>query len=170
VLTLKLAREAARTGQPTDDLVEEALGYAERATSELRDLVHGILPASLSRRGLRSGIESLIADLPMEVQLDFAAPRLPASTEITGYFIVAEALANVLKHACATETVVRVGYHSGRVMLEVRDNGTGGADPARGSGLIGLVDRVETAEGELSITSPPGAGTVLRASLPVGSA
>jgi signal transduction histidine kinase len=78
-----LTRSAAAAGKPTDDLVEEALGYAQRAAADLRDLVHGILPASLSRGGLRRGIESLIADLPMPVELDFSAPRLPANNEIT---------------------------------------------------------------------------------------
>jgi signal transduction histidine kinase len=167
VLTLKLARDAAAWGRPTDDLIEEALGYAERATAELRDLVHGILPASLSRGGLRSGIESLIADLAMSVEFAFAAPRLPTSSEITAYFIVAEALTNVVKHAAATQANVSIGFSAGRVTIEVRDNGTGGADPARGSGLTGLMDRVETAEGELTITSPLGEGTVLHASFPV---
>jgi signal transduction histidine kinase len=167
VLALKLARNAAAAGEPTDDLIAEALGSAERASSELRDLVHGILPASLSRGGLRRGIESLIADLPMSVELDFTAPRLPAGTEITTYFVVAEALTNVVKHAGATQASVRLGISSGRVTIEVRDNGAGGADPGRGSGMMGLIDRVQTAEGELVLTSPPGAGTVLRASFPV---
>jgi signal transduction histidine kinase len=167
VLILKLARDAADAGGPTSDLIAEALAYAERATAELRDLVHGILPASLTRGGLRSGIESLIADLPMSVQLDFAAPRLPANTEITAYFVVAEALTNVVKHAGATRAEVAVRFDPGRVTIEVRDNGTGGANPARGSGLTGLMDRVATAEGELTIDSPRGEGTVLRASLPV---
>ena len=167
VLTMKLARIAAAADEPTDDLVAEALGYAERATAELRDLVHGILPALLGRAGLRSGIESLIADLPMPVELDFAAPRLPGGAEITAYFVVAEALTNVVKHAAATQASVQVGVRTGRVTIEVRDNGRGGADPARGSGLTGLMDRVETAEGELLITSPPGEGTFLQASFPV---
>ncbi len=169
VLTLKLARIAAEAGEPTDDLVVEALGYAERATAELRDLVHGILPAVLGRAGLRSGIESLVADLPIPVALDLVAPRLPAGTERTAYFIIAEALTNVVKHAAATHASIRVGMHLGRVTIEVRDDGTGGADPARGSGLTGLKDRVETAEGDLVITSPPGAGTVLQASFPVAA-
>jgi signal transduction histidine kinase len=167
VLTLKLARIAADAGEQTDDLVEEALGYAERATAELRDLVHGILPASLARAGLRSGIESLIADLPIPVELDFVAPRLPAGTEITAYFVVAEALTNVVKHAAATQASVRVEIDAGRVTIEVSDDGAGGADPARGSGLTGLMDRVETAEGRFTVVSPPGAGTVVRASFPV---
>ena len=167
VLTLKLARTAAGAGEPTADLVEEALQHAERATIELRDLVHGILPASLSRGGLRSGVESLIADTPMSVQLHFSAPRLPSQTEITAYFIVAEALTNVVKHAAATFAIVRIESDEGQVSVEVSDDGRGGADAALGSGLIGLLDRVETVEGRLTVTSPPGAGTTLRASLPV---
>jgi signal transduction histidine kinase len=101
------------------------------------------------------------------VQLSYAAPPLPPNTEITAYFIVAEALTNVVKHAAASRAFVRIGGSPGRLTIEVRDDGTGGADPARGSGLTGLMDRVETAEGELVITSPPGGGTTVHASLPV---
>jgi signal transduction histidine kinase len=169
VLTLKLAREAAETGQSTDELLEEALHYAQRATVELRDLVHGILPASLSRGGLRTGIESLIADLSLSVHFEFSAPRLPPTTEISAYFIVAEALTNVVKHANATEAYVGVGYRDARVLIEVGDDGCGGADAALGSGLTGLLDRVETAEGTFSVTSPIGAGTRIRATLPVAT-
>jgi signal transduction histidine kinase len=167
VLTLKLARDAASTGEPTGGLIDEALRYAERATSELRDLVHGILPASLSRGGLRSGIESLVADIQTPVDLDFSAPRLPAQTEITAYFVVAEALTNVVKHARATRAFVRIGVRADWVHVEVTDDGVGGADVSRGSGLTGLLDRVETAEGTLVVTSPVGSGTTVHASLPV---
>ncbi len=167
VLTLKLARDAADAGESTAELIDEALRYAERATTELRDLVHGILPASLSRGGLRSGIESLVADLPTPVQLDFDAPRLPAELEITAYFVVAEALTNVVKHAGATRASVAIRLYEGRLTITVGDDGVGGADAARGSGLTGLRDRVEAAEGTISVTSPDGDGTLVRVSLPV---
>jgi hypothetical protein len=86
---------------------------------------------------LRTGIESLIADLPLSVHFEFSAPRLPPATEISAYFIVAEALTNVVKHANATEAYVGVGYRDARVVIEVSDDGCGGADAALGSGLTG---------------------------------
>jgi signal transduction histidine kinase len=103
------------------------------------------------------------------VHFEFSAPRLPPATEISAYFIVAEALTNVVKHANATEAYVGVEYRDARVVVEVSDDGCGGADAALGSGLTGLLDRVETAEGTLSVTSPIGAGTRIRATLPVAT-
>jgi signal transduction histidine kinase len=103
-----------------------ALRHAERANAELRELVHGILPASLSRAGLRSGIESLIADPSTPVYLEFSAPRLPAETETTAYFIVAEALANVVKHAAASQARVRIGINDLSLIIEVSDDCVGG--------------------------------------------
>lgn len=165
VITLKLGRDAAARGEPADGLINEALRHAERANAELRELVHGILPASLTRAGLRSGVESLIADIITPVELEFSAPRLPAETEITAYFIVAEALANVVKHAAANQARVRVNLDDRSLIVEVSDDGAGGADAARGSGLTGLQDRVDAAGGILTIASDHG-GTTLRASLP----
>ncbi|HEY0935106.1 MAG TPA: GAF domain-containing protein, partial [Trebonia sp.] len=167
VITLKLGRDAAARGEPTADLINEALRHAERANVQLRELVHGILPASLSRAGLRSGLESLIADLTTPVDLQFSAPRLPAETETTAYFIVAEALVNVVKHAAANEARVCVGISGRSLTVEVSDDGVGGADATRGSGLTGLQDRVGAAGGTLTVSSDPGGGTTLRASLPV---
>jgi signal transduction histidine kinase len=169
VLALKMARAAAKRGDATEDLITEALGYAARATSELRDLVHGILPVSLSRGGLRAGLESLIADLPVPVQLEFDAPRCPSKTEVTAYFVIAESLTNVVKHARANRIVVGVRIEGDRLVVTIADDGIGGADPARGSGMIGLSDRLQALGGELSFKSPPGVGTVLRASLPIGA-
>jgi signal transduction histidine kinase len=170
VITLKLGRDAAAKGAPAADLINEALRHAERANAELRELVHGILPASLSRGGLRSGLESLIADTTTPVDLEFSAPRLPTETEITAYFIVAEALANVVKHAAANLARVRVSIDARSLIVEVSDDGAGGADATRGSGLTGLQDRVDAAGGTLTITSDLGGGTTLRASLPIGAA
>jgi signal transduction histidine kinase len=167
VITLKLGRDAAAKGKPTADLINEALRHAERANAELRELVHGILPASLSRSGLRSGLESLIADITTPVALEFSAPRLSAGTETTAYFIVAEALANVVKHAAASQARVRVNINALSLIIEVSDDGVGGADATRGSGLTGLQDRVDAAGGTLTIASELGGGTTLRASLPV---
>jgi GAF domain-containing protein len=167
VITLKLGRDAAAMGAPTAELINEALRHAERANSELRELVHGILPASLSQSGLQSGLESLIADITMPVRLEFSAPRLPTETETTAYFIVAEALANVVKHAAASLARVHVSFDAPSLIIEVSDDGVGGADATRGSGLTGLQDRADAAGGTLTIASDLGAGTILRASLPV---
>ena len=167
LIALKLAKRAAAGGGPTAPLIDEALRHAERATDELRDLVRGILPASLTRGGLRPGLESLVADTAVPVDLDVTAERLPAEVETTAYFIVAEALTNVVKHAAASRASVRLAVTGEQLVIEVRDDGSGGADPAGGTGLTGLSDRVEVSDGTLAITSPPGRGTVVRATLPV---
>ena len=167
IITLKLARDAIASGDSARELVEEALVNAERANAELRDVVRGILPAALTRGGLRTGLESLVADLTVPVDVRVTAPRLSAQTETTAYFIVAEALTNVVKHARATRATVEVGIEAEQLSIHVRDDGSGGADPARGTGLTGLLDRVEAGEGTLEITSPAGIGTTLHATLPL---
>ena len=164
IISLKLA-DAAAGDHPAAGLIEEALAHAQRANAELRDLVHGIMPASLTRGGLRAGLESLVADLALPVGLHVTVPRLHPQLERTAYFIVAEALTNVVKHAHATRATVNAALDGGNLTITVQDDGRGGADPTRGTGLTGLLDRVEASEGELSITSPPGGGTMLRATL-----
>jgi signal transduction histidine kinase len=168
IITLKLAKDALATGRPADALVEEALTNAQRANAELRDVVRGILPAALTRGGLRNGLESLVADLAVPVNVRVTAPRLSTQTETTAYFIVAEALTNVVKHARATRATVEIGIEAETLTIHVQDDGSGAADPARGSGLTGMLDRVEASEGTLEITSPAGMGTTLRATLPLG--
>ena len=170
VLALKLGLAAAAQGEDPVDLVREALEHAERATAELRDLVHGILPAALSRGGLHAGIDSLVAPLALPVDLDVTGlppGRLPSAIEVNAYFVVAEALTNVVKHARATEVRVTVSTEEDRLMVEVGDDGVGGADPRRGSGLTGLADRVDALNGTLSVTSLVGAGTTVRVALPL---
>ncbi len=167
IIALRLARDTVADGSPAVELLDEALANAERANDELRDVVHGILPASLTRGGLRAGLESLVADLAVPVELDVTAPRLPAATETTAYFVVAEALTNVVKHAGASSAHVQVDVDGTTLAVEVRDDGVGGADPARGTGLVGLLDRVDAADGTLTVTSPGSVGTTLRATLPL---
>ena len=168
VINLKLARQALEEHPwPAAHLIDESLFHAERATDELRDLVRGILPASLSRGGLRAGVESLCADLPIEIDLQVTSLRLPARTETTAYFVIAEALTNVVKHAGATSAAVSATAGDDVLVVEVRDDGAGGADPVAGSGLTGLFDRVEASDGTLVVESPAGGGTTLRATLPV---
>jgi signal transduction histidine kinase len=168
VIALKLARGTVEAGSPAAGFVDEALANVERASSELRDIVRGILPTSLTHGGLRVGLESLVSDLVLPVDVRFTAPRLPAATETTAYFVVAEALTNAVKHSGARNVRLDVDLEGGTLVIEVRDDGVGGADPARGTGLTGLVDRVDAAGGVLAITSPAGGGTALRVALPVG--
>jgi signal transduction histidine kinase len=169
IIALKLARTAIAEGGTASDLVEEALANAERASSDLRDIVRGILPASLTRGGLRAGLESFVADVALPVDLQVTAPRLAVAIETTAYFIVAEALTNVVKHARASHVTVEVAVNGQTLSILVRDDGVGGAggDPGHGTGLTGLLDRVEAAEGTLTVTSPEGLGTTLHATLPI---
>jgi signal transduction histidine kinase len=167
LLALGIAKETAADGRPVAELIDEAIHHAERANSELRDLVRGILPASLTRGGLRTAVESLLSDMPVPVDLRVTAPRLPLAIETTAYFVVAEAVTNVVKHARATRAIVEIRTEGAALSIEVRDDGTGGADPARGTGLTGLLDRVEASEGRLTITSPPTIGTTLYVTLPL---
>jgi signal transduction histidine kinase len=169
VITLKLARQslADRDVQAGVDRVEEALKHAQRATDELRELARGILPAGLTRKGLRGGVESLLADLPLPVDAVVDMPRLPAEIETTAYFVVAEALTNVVKHARASHAWVRASLSAGVVRIEVGDDGVGGAQAGAGSGLTGLFDRVEARGGTVRITSPAGKGTTVEATVPI---
>jgi signal transduction histidine kinase len=168
VITLKLAqRKLGGADAAAASLVDEALEQAESATAELRELVHGILPASLDRGGLRAGVNTLVARAPLPVSVAVTDERLPPRVEATGYFIVAEALANVIKHAAATCAEVRAELDDGVLRIEVRDDGRGGAQLDGSSGLIGLSDRAAALDGELEVASPAGGGTVVTATLPV---
>jgi PAS domain S-box-containing protein len=169
VVTLKLGQRALRRDPgEAEALMAEALGSAERATAELRELVHGILPSVLTHRGLRAGVESVVSRVGVPVEVDVLAERLPADIESSAYFIVAEALTNVVKHARATRAAVKAALADGVLTLEVSDDGAGGADPA-GNGLMGVADRVDALGGRLRIESPEGDGTVLMAWLPLAS-
>jgi PAS domain S-box-containing protein len=169
IVTLKLAERALRDS-PSDarGLVAEALGTAERATAEVRELAHGILPAVLTRGGLRAGVQAFLSRLDLPVDVDVPRERLPADIEASAYFIVAEALTNVVKHAEASRASVRASIDDGVLTLEVRDDGVGGADPA-GHGLLGVADRVDALGGQLRIERADGGGTALTARLPVSS-
>jgi signal transduction histidine kinase len=169
IITLKLAQRAL-PGAPAHarDLVAEGLAHAEHGNAELRELAHGILPAVLTRGGLADGVEALVARLDLPVDCDVTAARLAPEIEASAYFIVAEALTNVAKHAAATRASVRAAVADGTLRVEVRVDGDGGADP-QGHGLIGLADRVAALGGNLHIASPPGGGTDLVAVLPLSN-
>jgi PAS domain S-box-containing protein len=167
VVTLKLTQRALREGRgDAEDLLAEALGTAERATAEVRELAHGILPAVLTRGGLRAGVDAFVSRLDLPVDLQVSSERLPPDIEASAYFIVAEALTNVVKHARATQAAVRASVGDGVLTLEVRDDGVGGADP-EGHGLLGVADRVDALGGGLRVAHGDGGGTVLTALLPL---
>jgi signal transduction histidine kinase len=170
VVTLKLARRALAEPERNasfPQLVDEALEHAERANAALRELVQGILPASLSRGGLRAGVAGLVGRAPIDVRVDVIRERFAAGLEATAYFIVAEALTNVFKHAHASRAHVRVALEPGELVVEVGDDGDGGARMNGSSGLLGLYDRTAAAGGELEIDSPTGEGTTVTARLPL---
>jgi len=171
VIALKLARRALNDGDANAfELVTEALRHAEEANAELRDLAHGILPAALTSDGLRGGLDALVSRIPLPVTVHVSVERLPVSAEATAYFIVSEALTNVLKHAHANQAMVNIHVEDRLLQVEICDDGIGGADPQRGSGLVGLSDRVEALGGTLNLTSPTGRGTTLLIHLPVEEA
>jgi signal transduction histidine kinase len=167
ILTLKLAEQSGRDDLPA--LVAEALMHAERATVELRELVHGILPSVLAHGGLRAGVDALASRMSVPVSVGVAVDRLPPAVEATAYFVVAEALTNVAKHSRAghAEVTARVEQHTLRV--EVRDDGVGGAQP-QGSGLLGLEDRLAVLDGRLRVETPADGGTVVTAAIPLPAA
>lgn len=154
--------ETART--TLADACEE-LGLALK---ELRELARGLHPAVLGDHGLRAAVETLASRVPVPVEVaDIPAERLPEPVEVAAYYLIAEALTNVAKYAGASTVRVHVAERDGSVVVEVSDDGVGGADPATGSGLRGLTDRVESLGGSLDVVSPAGAGTSLRAEIPV---
>jgi signal transduction histidine kinase len=138
-----------------------------RAVRDLRELASGIHPAVLTDHGLAAALEDLTADTALPVDLAVSEGRHPADVEAAAYFVVAEALANVAKHADARTVSVAAARENGRLVVTVADDGRGGADPLGGSGLHGLADRVAALGGSLAIDSPPGRGTRIVASLPL---
>ncbi len=167
IITLKLAQRALRgTEGEAEGLVDEALDQAEKGKLELRELAHGILPSVLARGGLRAGVEAIVSRLDLPVDVEVTAERFPAEIEASAYFIVAEALTNVVKHARATQAEVSARVKDAALHFEVRDDGVGGADPT-GRGLIGLADRATALGGQLEVQRLGNGGTLVAAALPV---
>jgi len=146
--------------------VKEELG---RAIEELRELAHGIHPQILGERGLAAALETLAARSPIPVKVSAPEERLPEPVEAAAYYVVSEALANATKHARAQRVAVRLDRQNGTLAIEVADDGVGGASTSAGSGLRGLLDRVEALDGRLYVTSPAGGGTTIRAEIPCAS-
>jgi signal transduction histidine kinase len=167
-LTLRLARDKlGPDGGEAGRLLDHSRQELDEALKELRELARGIRPTVLTGRGLAGAVEALAhrAPLPVEVA-ELPAQRLPEQVELTAYFVVSEALTNVAKHAWATHAWVTVITWGGRLVVEISDDGVGGADIDRGTGLRGLTDRLAAIEGRLEVDSKPGHGTTVRASIP----
>ena len=166
-LSLRILRSKLGDDAEALEELEAARGELDHALDELRELARGIHPSVLSDRGLDAALDGLAHRAPLPVELEETpADRLPDRVESAAYFVVAEALTNVAKYARATHASVNVSRENGRVLVEVTDDGVGGADPAAGTGLSGLLDRVSALGGELEVESPPGEGTTVRAAIP----
>ncbi len=168
-LQLGLAKRRLEEGQDgaAGAMLDAARDELARALEELRELARGIHPAVLTDRGLEPALEALAERAPLPVSLDqMPAERLPAPVEAAAYFVVAEALTNVVKYAGASTAAVRIRRNGSYAVVEVRDDGVGGADPTIGTGLRGLADRLAALDGRLEVHSPPGEGTTVRAEVP----
>jgi signal transduction histidine kinase len=173
LVSLGLGLRAAQQAVPPDNpgLKRELDGLAEgivEVLEELRELSSGIHPAILSLGGLGPALKALARRSAVPVDLDVPRQaRLPERVEVAAYFVISEALANTAKHAHAAAAQVHVELNDNVLQLHIQDDGIGGADPSRGSGLIGLTDRVEALGGRLDVSSHPGEGTQIKADLPI---
>ena len=170
VISLQLAdKKAARDAEQAARLRASALELARDGIKELRDLAAGIHPGILTDRGLGAAVDALGSRLPLPVAiLATTEQRLPPPVEASVYFFVSEALTNVVKHAHAQEATVRIAAENGHLVVEIADDGIGGAHATpHGTGLAGLADRVAALDGALTVTSPTSGGTTLRAEIPL---
>jgi signal transduction histidine kinase len=165
--TLRRDRRFA-SGERTRDQMAHAEEQLARTLEELRRLAHGLHPRVLSEHGLAGALAVLAKDLSLPVEIKVSDDQLPERVAVAVYFVCAEALTNVAKHAAAAHIAVAVTSSEGRVLVEIEDDGIGGADPAHGSGLRGLADRVETLGGTLRVESAPGHGTRRATEIPLG--
>lgn len=165
---LRRKRLSART-DPARERIDRTEAQLARTLEELRQLAHGLHPRVLAEAGLAGALASLAEQAPVPVEIAAPATKLPAEVEAVAYFLCAEALANIAKHASAYRVSISVTTGGGRVRIEIEDDGVGGADPARGTGLRGLADRVEALGGTLHADSPLGGGTRLAAEIPHGA-
>jgi PAS domain S-box-containing protein len=167
MLLVAQARQALSPGQEVaSQFMAQALAQAEAATDELRELAHGLLPEILTQSGLRAAVKSLALRTPVPVDVAVSADRLPAAVEATAYFLVAESLTNVAKHARATCATVMARVEDDTVRIQVRDDGVGGARPD-GLGLVGLADRLAVLGCRLRVESPADGGTLVAAVIPL---
>lgn len=165
-LGLALTRLTPGGSDELEDILKAAVEELKSAHAELRAFAHGIHPAVLTQHGLGGALSSLAEQAPLPVSVAAPVARYHPVVEATAYFVVCEALANVAKHARATMATVNVQQRHTRLVIEVADDGVGGAYPALGGGLTGLCDRAAALGGHVTIRSPAGSGTFLRAELP----
>jgi PAS domain S-box-containing protein len=166
LLSLKTIR--AKAEPRTAEALAGAIHELQQAVDELVELARGIHPTALTRYGLRSATEQLARRAPVEVSLEAPGRRYPERVEAAAYYVVSETLANVVKYSQAPAAAIRIGDDGRRLSVEVSDQGVGGADAARGSGLRGLADRIAALDGTLAIDSPAGGGTRVTATIPLG--
>jgi PAS domain S-box-containing protein len=167
-LSLRLAQNRVQSDpEGAEQLLDASREELAQALEELRELARGIHPAVLTDRGLDAALEALAARSPLPIDINGPSAKLPAPVEAAAYYVVSEALANVAKYAQASAVEVTVERMNGMAVVEVSDDGVGGADPLRGSGLRGLADRVASLSGKLDVQSPPGVGTRVRAEIPL---
>ena len=162
-------RLGARADPELDSVLAEAVDELRGAVEELRELARGVHPAILTEDGLAAALESLVGRTPVPVSLDVSEGRYPAQVEATAYFLACEALANIVKHAHASRALVTAVTRDGVLVVQVEDDGVGGAHAAGGTGLRGLADRVEALGGRLVVMSPAGGGTRIIGEIPCGS-
>jgi signal transduction histidine kinase len=163
-----LLRVARKKATPeSEPLLERAAEELDAAHAELRELARGLHPVALAERGLPAAIETLCGGSSVPVELDICVDPVPDDVSAAVYFIVAECLTNASRYGCADKVSVRVSRGAGDLLVEVADDGVGGADPASGTGLHGLSDRLEVLGGRLELESPPGVGTTVRARIPL---
>ena len=166
-INLGMARAQAASAEEAKEAIAEAHEAAKAALAELRDLIRGLHPAVLEDRGLDAALSGIAARMPIPVRLTVDLPRRPAPViEAVAYFVVSEGLANIVKHSQATEAAIFVQRAGDRLHVIVTDDGVGGADPARGTGLAGLARRAASVDGTFEIDSPPGGPTLLTVDLP----
>ena len=168
-LALEMARESVNGTDPAlAGTLARATSELEQALAELRELARGLHPTILAEDGLAAGVQSLADRSSVPVTVAVPAGRHAPGVEATAYFVVAESLTNVAKYAAASRADIRIEERAGMLVVEVEDDGVGGADPHNGSGLRGLDDRVSAAGGTLTVRSDPGSGTTVRAEIPCG--
>jgi signal transduction histidine kinase len=167
IILLKQAAQALGEDHgAAEPLIAEALAQGTEANAELRELAHGVMPAVLTRGGLGAGVDALVSRSPVPVAATVPPDRFSAEVEATAYFLVAEALTNVAKHAHARSAEVSARVDGRVLRVEVQDDGVGGANP-EGGGLLGLADRIAALDGDLKLKSPPGGGTRVTATIPL---
>jgi signal transduction histidine kinase len=171
LVALAMRLQIAKRRSPGEsELLDEATAELETAIGEVRGLARGIHPTILTETGLAAAVDALAERTPFPVAVDIDDQRYDQQVEAAAYFVIAEALTNVARYASATEARVKATEEDGRLVVTVADDGRGGADLAAGTGLRGLMDRLAAAGGNLTLTSPPGVGTIVRADLPLRTA